>query len=354
MMNNNQYFLLNEERDFFRQGRWFSSGLLDSGEKQTDWNRIRFLSNRHLTWKLWVFVSEESFFVDKGQSRDIQELIANQEIDMEEKLDIFSSFFIQHTEEGADCLLCRTKGRYLWIIGQSAENPANSLEIQIFFRSESWISFLPEIYQAEGENTDFLFRYLSIFQWIYYDMTQKIAAMPQRLYPENADTELLESIAGWFAIENADIWNRKQLIYLIENARRLSGIRGTKEYMQEIIWLFIGHRPLIVEYFQTQEYKTDMKRTKALERLYGDNAYMVTVLLPPEAVTDKAKLAVLRHLIRQAAPAYIDCRLVILESCIFLDGYSYIGLNSYMGSYQNMQLDNSRLTPYRSVLGKKQ
>lgn len=350
-MNGNQYFLLNEEEDFIRQGNWFCSGLLDSGEKQTEWNRLKVVTGKKP--RLWIFVSEQKTYMEAGQKKDLEQLIQNPLIEMEQKIKLFLSFPSLSIRNQTDVLLKDIRGRYLWLAGEADAFEITG-EIQIFFQSAAWISFLPEVYQGREEQKKFLSEYLGIFQWIYYDMTEKIASMPHRLYPVHADMDFLRQIAEWFAIENIEIWNRKQIIYLIENGRRLSEIRGTKEYMQEMVWLFTGHRPYIVEYYQTKPYRTNLEKIRTLERLYGEHAYMVTILLPPETIRNRQQIAVLQRMIRFAAPAYIECRLVVLESCIYLDGYSYIGLNSYLGGYQNMQLNHSRLTPYRSIVGNKQ
>lgn len=353
-MNGNQYFLLNEEQDFIRQGNWFCSGLLDSGEKQTEWNRLKIMSEQKPGCSLWIFVSEQNTYMEAGQKKELEQLIKNPLVGMEEKIKLFSSVPSLYLSKKTDVLLTNLRGRYLWLAGKAESvSFGKAVKIQIFFQSAAWISFLPEVYQRSGEEKKFLSEYLSIFQWIYYDMTEKIDSMPHRIYPVHANPDFLEWIAGWFAIENIEIWDHKELVYLVENGRRLSEIRGTKEYMQEMVWLFTGYRPYIVEYHQTKPYRTNLKKIKILERLYGEHAYMVTILLPPETMKDRQKITVLQRMVRFSAPAYIECRLVVLESCIYLDGYSYIGLNSYLGEYRNMRLNSSRLMPYRSIVGSK-
>jgi len=352
-MNGNQYFLLNREQDFIWKGSWFCSRLLDSGEKQTKWNRLKVLSEKKNGLKLWLFVSEQEIFIEEGQKKELDTLLKASDIEMEEKLKRFSSFPSCFFEEKEDILLTDISGRYLWLVGRIEPEFFGKMEgIQIFFQADTWLSFLPEVYQEKGK--PFLEKYLGIFQWLYYDMTQMISSVPHRLYPAHADRELLEWIAKWFAVENITIWNQKQLVYLIENAGRLSGIRGTKAYMQKLVFLYTGQNPYIIEYYQIDPYKTNLKKRKTLERLYGEHAYMVTVILPPGSITDRQKIAVLQRIICFAAPAYIECRLVVLESCMYLDGYSYIGLNSYLSGYQNVRLHNTRLAPYRSIIGKEQ
>ncbi len=217
-------------------------------------------------------------------------------------------------------------------------------------KEPSWISFLPEIYW-EGEDS-FLCRYLKVFQRLYEKMSQKIENMPHMLYPEHGDRRILEWLAEWFAIENIEIWDDRQLAYLLLNQNRLSGMRGTKAYMKELVRLFTGYTPYIIEYYQTLPYQTDIGKTGMLERLYGNNAYVVTMLLPKRAVQGQQKAAVLRRIIKAAAPAQIECRLVILQSCIYLGQYSYLGLNSYLAGYSDVRLDDRGLLPYRSVLAR--
>lgn len=228
------------------------------------------------------------------------------------------------------------------------ENMEKSEE-KISTKSVSWMSYLPEVYRESEES--FLYRFLKIFQSVYEDLTEQIATMPHRLYPQHSDMEILEWLAGWFDMENAGIWNREQLIYLLENRHRLIPIRGTKKYMEEMIRLFTGHMPFIVEYHALSRYKSDLKRTKQLERLYGDHAYAVTVVLSEQAVDNQKDIAILHRVMEDAAPAFIECRLVILQPCIFLDQYSYVGINSSLGGYQDLALNDNTLTPYVTVLG---
>ena len=137
------------------------------------------------------------------------------------------------------------------------------------------------------------------------------------------------------------------MVYLIENGSRLCSIRGTREYMEEMIFLFTGYTPFIVEHYQTSSYKTGVRETNLLEKLYGENAYAVTVLLPQEAIGGHQEATVLRRIIRSSAPADVDCRLVVLEPYIYLDYYSYIGINSRLSDDKDTVLNENTLTGNR-------
>lgn len=348
-----KYFLLNKEEDFVREKRYLCSNLMDSGEKQTIWSRIHVQYRGTEKNPIRIFVSEQRALMWKGKMTDIQQIIEDSDIGMEEK-EMFYSHICRYSylEEGTDSLLNHAAGRYLWLVIEDMPQQESVLpEIQIFFQTESWLSFLPEIYEKQISEDSFLFRYLSIFQWIYYDISQKISETPHMLYPAFADREVLEWMAGWFDIDNRTVWNKKQLVYLLENGNWLSSIRGTKQYMEQIVWLFTGYVPLIVEYYQTECYKTDLKRAKLLEELYGEHAYVVTIILPESLECSRQKTAVLGKLVRSSVPADIECRLVVLEPYIFLDRYTYVGINSRLGGYKEVSLNDYSLTPYISVVG---
>ncbi|MCM1498008.1 MAG: phage tail protein [Clostridium sp.] len=347
-----KYFLLNKEEDYIRQDRYICSALLDSGEKRNCWSRIcvRQQCAGSDIVRLRVFVSEEARISYGGRQWEIEALIMDGNMLTEKKLAVYAKYQAIEISDRWDCLLDGVSGRYMWLVAEicSGNVPQPFLpEIQIFFQADSWLSLLPQVYTKYSRENHFLFRYLSIFQWIYYDMSQRIDETPRMLYPSLADMEMLEWLAVWFDIDDRLIWNREQMIYLIGNASRLSAIRGTREYMEELVGLFTGYTPFIVEYYQTYRYQADVRRTNLLETLYGGNAYAVTVLLPQEAIGGRQEAAVLRRIIRSAAPADVDCRLVILEPYIYLDDYSYMGINSRLSEDKSMTLNENTLTGNR-------
>lgn len=331
-MRDTQYFILNKRRDYIRQKGYFTSYVLDSGEKQTKWSRLRIHIKQESSIGIRIFVSER------------QEQIWNFQCE------------VQDMKGYPDCLLKKVEGRYLCLMIEDVpegKNPDDFLEIEIFFQSVSWMSYLPEVYRGRSQEDSFLYRYLSIFQWIYYDMGERIKETPHMLYPAFAGQEYLEWLADWFDLDNKTVWNREQLVYLLENGHWLYGIRGTKRYLEEMIRLFTGHDSYIVEYYQTESYKSDIRKVKRLETLYGENAYVLTVVLPQDAVSGQQEIAILRRIIRSCIPADMECRLVVLEPYIFLDRYTYIGINSSLGIYKEVALDGHSLTPYISVVGHK-
>lgn len=216
-------------------------------------------------------------------------------------------------------------------------------------KTTEWISYLPEIYDEAGAS--FLKRFLWVFQSVYEELTEQIALVPHLLCPRHADRETLEWLASWFGMEHTDIWDREQLIWLLENRSRIENLRGTRQYLEEMIWLLTGSVPYIVEYYSLERYKTDQRRSERLEKLYGKNSCEITVLLPSEAVQTQQAADSLHRILEDCVPAFAECRLVLLQPYLFLERYSYLGINSCLGGYQEMTLENDPLMPYVSVVG---
>ncbi len=217
------------------------------------------------------------------------------------------------------------------------------------FRGQPWIAFLPEIYD-EGEES-FLARYLSVFQEIYEGMTEEISLMPHRLYPEHADRGLLEWLADWLGLVGTGIWNDSQLAYLIANWSRLLEIRGTRAYMEEIVKLYTGFEPYIVEYHRVAPYMADSGKAGVLGRLYGSSPCTVTVIISRDKDRKQRHRAeILYRIVKEAAPAGVECRLIFLQPCIYLGGYSYMGVNSSLSGRRGVKLDERELLPCRTVV----
>lgn len=341
------YFLWNKKEDYLLRNECVCSAVMDSGEREQCFSRLKLLESGQPI-KLWLFTSEQDYLVWRGIKYNIAELLRDRERPFEEIWNMIAPYKAAYLEQAEDCLLTDVKGRYLWFVTDKTDEKLPA--VQIFIQSTPWTEFLPEIYRNQEEDS-FLYRYLSIFQWIYYDMSQKIESLPHRLYPAFADMERLEWMADWIGLEHTMIWNREQLIFLLENGDRLFEIRGTKKYLTEMVRLYTGFEPYVVEYHQTEKYKTDIRKTQILEELYGENAYVVTVVLPEAAVTDYREHTILYRIIASAVPVYMECRLVILEPYIFLNRHCYMGINSSLGSHRDIRLDGNGLVPYVSMVG---
>ena len=373
MKQKRNYFVLNKESDFLRgrsrgvapgteglsllegsrEGSYYTRGF-DSREKQTVWHRLTV--EGHLdgvsTVEVTVFASESSTLMTDGTAVPIDELIHDDKISEGQKDSRMEPFKRAVFYYPKDVLLHRIQGRYLWLkISFSAQrglSPSIS-RIQVYFPKDTWMKYLPEVYERDRESASFLERYLNIFQTVYEDMTKRIEDAPALFEPWTAARAPLLWMAQWLSVENLNLWNETQLRYLTANAVRLYQYRGTVRYLKEILKLYTGREPYIIERHQLEPYFDKSPAAADLKRLYSSGTYEFTVLLDAEGVEANNRAGILRQLVEMAKPANMECKIVPLKPYIFLGQYSYLGINSVLGQYRAFQLDGLCAVPFSAV-----
>ncbi|SCI72388.1 Bacteriophage P2-related tail formation protein [uncultured Clostridium sp.] len=360
MTEDRKYFIFNKPMDYRRgtgQGLdaaggilkqtgmepgWFFSRVLDSREEKMIWHRLRTVcEGKSGGWAMTIYCSDSRFLVWENGSAPVEEVLKSRELSLKEKKKRMRSCLANEIRGDEDVLLFDVRGRYLWFLLETG-GPAGDFdgirEIRIDFPKQSWISWLPEVYQGTGKNRDFLERYLGIFQSFYEEMTEKIEKTPELFDPDCAPADFLSWMAEWLSIEDIPAWNPEQLRYLLKNALRLYRIRGTAEYLKEMLMLYSHCEVYVVEHHQMQE-SGDPEKSRRWKKLYGDSPYMVTVLIHTGRSGDQKEYRTFARIARHAVPAHIECRVVLLTPYVFLDQHTYLGVNSRLGEYRPMQLD---------------
>lgn len=369
-----KYFLLNKASDFeggFAQNVvWdhvglhlinpqngergvFFSPLLDCLEQEMVWHRglIESKSLGDASILFSFYASDSSYVTDlKGKVWQLSEYLSNAEVPVREKEQVLRPFLVRKVQNPEDLLLHDVKGRYLWfeiqLFGQGEHSPAVQ-RIQLSFPKRSWIQYLPEIYQ--NSDTDFLDRYLGIFQSLYDDLDRSIRNISSYLEIETTEKAFLDWLAVWLGIEGGYLWEEEKLRYLLRHAMELYSIKGTVESLKQIVELATGERPYVVEQYQIQPFRKDVAQMRLLGHLYGEDQNVVTVCLPPHVTSSNRMYQTLLKLIETVKPVEMEINLVLLKPYLFLDGYSYMGINSILGQYQPMQLDGSSAVPLTTI-----
>lgn len=254
---------------------------------------------------------------------------------------------------GENQLLQNVKGRYVWFriqMEQAGGNIPSLQRIQVFFPRQSWTFYLPELYQ--NQNNQFLERFLGIFQSMYDEMDQRIHSIPGLYYAETAPAESLVWLSKWLSIENPYLWKENQLRHLIRHGTELAGLRGTKEYLKRMLFLYTGSTPHIVEYWQWAYEEMNSSRRTMLEGLYGKDSFSVTVIFEDQVLSNQEQLEELERLLELSSPAHMEVRLVVLQSRIFLGQHSYLGINSRLDAWSVPILNGQNFLPF--VVGKEE
>ena len=332
----------------------FLTRIFDAREREATWHRLIVHTEpaEAENLKITVFASDVNEMTFRGETITLYDLFDDPSFTMQEKLNAYSRFIVKQTSGVSDLLLHSIRGRYLWVLIEQYSAGAASAEIadvRIFLPAASWIDFLPQIYRSSDGDTHFLERYLGIFQTFYEELDAEIAEMTHRFDPESTELHFLKWLASWLHITDTEIWTEEQLRRLLMRAVRLYRMRGTKEALSEMIELYTGEKPFIVEGFNIKELAKSIPNGRKLLEMYGGNPYAVTVLVRPGHDPD-----VIRRIAAQMLPVTVELNLVELDPYIFLDNFAYLGVNSNLGYYRPAVLDGSSQLMLTTLGGEKQ
>ncbi len=316
----------------------FMTRIFDSGEREMIWHRLVIstegCSDEDL--RVTVFACDKEMMKLEGEETTIYEVFGDDQLSLDRKLGAFAPMVKKRASGVSDILLHDVSGRYLWLLVEMYspnDTSAKINDIMIYLPAESWIDKLPQIYRRSDRQNHFLERYLGIFQTFYEELDTEIADISNCFDPECAETDFLEMLSGWLNIRDTRIWSEEQLRILLLKAVRLYRMRGTKEGLSELLELYTGEKPFIIEGFAVSQ-QTENQNERVLSAMYGSSPYTVTVLVKPGH-----NLEIIRRLAMEMLPASVELKLAELDSFISLDNYAYLGVNSSLGNFRPAILD---------------
>ena len=120
--------------------------------------------------------------------------------------------------------------------------------IEIGVSKNSWIRFLPQVYQLESrEDNGLLFNLLWIFQQMHEQVSSKVDRMDEILRPLEAPEEFLPWLSSWIALQIEDEWEEEKKRRWLRFAPALYNIRGTRTALEKLLEIYTGVKPLIIE-----------------------------------------------------------------------------------------------------------
>lgn len=330
----------------------FFSRVLDSGEKEMVWHRMTCEIPVFRTGvRFWIYCAEAAEFILDGTVTQIDQIL-QAPMSATQKRKIFKPFLKKEFLNETDTLLHDVKGRYIWFcieIYSGQEENVGVEDIFLYFPAKSWTQYLPSIYQKNRESAAFLDQYLSIFQSLYDDFDRRFENSTTLLEPAVAETDFLHYMADWLDIVNTNIWSEDKLRKLIRMAPDLFRKRGTRQGLIEVIELFTGESPIVVEQWQIQDFRKTSDKKDALDRLYGTDENTFMILVKEKYCSGKREQEALFSLIQEVSPAHMEAHLVALRQYIILGEHTYLGVNSGLGYYKPTRLDGLSLVSLTSI-----
>ncbi|MDQ2085373.1 phage tail protein [Herbivorax sp. ANBcel31] len=328
---------------------------IDSREKGMSWYRILvdgYIPQNDFI-KLSCYVNEKKTIFFKDKLIDIDDWLLDDSIKDKEKMELFEVLDIVSFNNAKDVLINNAKGRYLWIkieLTSSQKKSPIIRKIRAYYDVQSFVQYLPEIYQQENDSSEFLERFLGIFQSLYLDMEEKIDNISNYFDPECVYGEFLNFLADWVGIDDVHIWDAHKLKALIKTSVKSYKTKGTKESIEKHVELYTTEKPYIIEHFQIKKFN-DIEKDKLMKRLYSDSPYIFTVIVKEQHVPGRKEYSELKKIIDSVKPAHTQANLVVLKPLIHLGNYSYLGINSYLERPTKLKLDGYSTLTFNTMLG---
>ena len=350
-------------------GRFYSASL-DSRADGTRWHRIladmQLPDQANNQIRIAYRASDQPTL--EGSSDVLDELLANRPTDQATLTRIEELEWIEIPANPHDALIQdaegrAAQGRYLWLRidlqGSQFETPALHA-LQIEFPRDTYLRYLPSVYQQDVQGRDFLERFLSLFESFMGGLELHIDQVARYFDYEAVSGGFLRWLASWLAIAAREEWSEDQLRDLIRRSPELHRRRGTRQGLQEILEVLTEECPILMEWCQW-DCPTSPQGKSDFSKVYGGDPYTFWVLLPtfrlcrlrgddrlwdPQRLIREAaclpaedlleewapaRMERVRRLIEAEKPAHSAARVVALREQLLLDQHTFLGFNSRLG-----------------------
>lgn len=346
--------MLNREGAGAPEGAWLSRAL-DSAESETVWHKFTLDAAIPDGTQLRVryFASDSPELVLQGTLRNVDDWLGREDLSLDEKRAALAPYWSEPIVNPSDALFREAKGRYLWLqiewLGSERLTPILR-KMRVYFPRDTLISYLPAVYQEEEESRDFLERYLSLFGTLFDSVEEQIDGMAGHFDRERAEGAMLRWLASWLGMEVDDNWTDEWVRRLIRFAPELYRYRGTKRGIEKAVEIFTGLTPIVVESFQYKQLREKAEFRWLVDRLYGDDPFTFTVLLHPNQAPSEKEKTLLLQLIEDFKPAHTEARLVWLQPWMYLDLYTYLGMNTVLTEPSLFTMNAGKAMPNDTLL----
>lgn len=335
------------------KGVYFSQAF-DSTETETVWHKITVDSELPDETQLRIsyFAADQKELLLGDKRVQLDEYLQDKSIPLSTKLTQLDELFSAPIVNPKDALL-RAKGRYIWFKIEWSGNDRKSplmRKLRVYFPRKSYLDYLPGVYQSDPGSRDFLERYLSLYGTFFDEMEETIDHMSRFFDVDSSSGDLLKWLATWLGIAVDERWSEDQIRRLMKKSPELFKKRGTRQGLAEMIEVFTGEKPFIVEYFQYKYLLEKAQVKEYMEQLYGLDPYRFCVLIKPDVVKSEEERKILQKIIDEEKPAYSEAQLVVLEPRIYLGTHSYLGINTFLSEPTLLVLDDRTSMPNNTVL----
>ncbi len=247
-----------------------------------------------------------------------------------------------------DCLLGKC-GRYLQLGFEfSAGGTAAPVlyELALSTDGDHMTDYLPAIYRK----SEFTKRFLSVYNSMFLDLEKVIDDLSSQFDINTGNIDNLMMLSEWLCI-TGNRYTDDRVRDWIRNAFNNYEKMYTREGILNSVKRFTGKDALLIEHFDVDPKAPECPDSEVYEALYGDDPYRFFILLPEDTFESRDDKEYFIRNMKNLIPAGRKMELVVLKKGIQLDWHSYLGVNSMVGDYTAVRIDENTAIQFDNVIG---
>jgi len=291
-------------------------------------------------------------------------------------------------DDDPECLVQSGPGRYLWLrltFGSDGLASPRLHRAQVFFPRQSYLQYLPAVYQEDRESKEFLERFLAIFQTGFDRFDQQIDDLWQLFDPAAAGEQYLHWLAGWLALAPDPHWTTEKMRGMIKTAFQSYLRRGTADGIEQAIidyagadfarvvehyrlrrWPALNHtspldggaelwgrdvyrRLQVGVHSQIGRFQLTSQPEPAIEQ-FAQAAHKFTVFFPADPYRVEEAEKRVRRVVEREKPAHTEAALCPVLPRMRVGVQARLGFDSVVGGVSNLVLGRLATLNYDSVL----
>lgn len=244
--------LLSTQQMFTKEKGFYYSKTLDSGIQGCQWHRLALEADipPESTLEIYYYSTDDPEL--KGK---IDSFLSDSKKSIQEKaegIDAAIGTWSKPEKNPKDMLFKKATGRYLWLklVLSTFDEKVRPVvtQMRVSYPRISYLRYLPAVYQEDPSSREFLERFLSIFETVFYDRETVINNIFRYFDPDTAPQNFLTWLGSWLNIAMEEDWPDDKKRQFIREASTLYKLKGTPFGIERLIEIYTGKRPLILEH----------------------------------------------------------------------------------------------------------
>jgi phage tail-like protein len=293
-------------------------------------------------------------------------------------------------DQARTCLVQAQPGQFLrlrFTFTSGGQSTPRLSAIKVFFPRQSYLQYLPAIYQQDDDSRDFLDRFLSLFQSVFDEFDAAIDDMGRLFDPDSVPPQYFDWLAAWLQLPTDPTWPLAKKRQMLGSAAVKYRSRGTVAGITQAIADYAGidHGVSIVEHFRMRSWPllpaarlgggnrlwgpafyqrlqvgvfsqvgsfrlTDRPEPLAEPNDWGANEF--SVFYPADPYQPDAATTKVSAVVEREKPAHTKANYVPVLPRFRVGVQAIVGIDTCVGGYTNLVLGTLSTLGYDTILAR--